>query len=173
MSSSLLPNDLQPGEPVLVSSCLLGKPTTWKAESKENSALLAFLERAGVEIIPVCPEMLGGLPAPRPPAEPAEGGGPAVWKGEQTILTVGGADPGKDVTASFLQGAEQAVELARQSGARYAFLKERSPSCGVSQSHVGGRIAALPGVATVALREAGLTVVAGDPPEGGQSAREN
>ena len=150
-----LPPDLRAGEPVLVSACVLGDNTRYDGSANPDPALLRALREAGAVLVPVCPEMLGGLPAPRPAAEPPHGDGRDVWAGRAPVLTVRGR---ADVSEAFRLGARRAVEEARRSGARYAFLKERSPSCGVAQSHSGGGLADGPGVATAALQEAGLQV---------------
>ena len=154
-----IPGDLRPGEVVLVSACVLGEAVRYNGTANSDQALLAGLRKAGAVIVPVCPEVLGGLGVPRPPAEPPEGDGAAVWAGRARVVTVGGESPGEDVTAGFLSGARQAQDLAKRTGARYAFLKERSPSCGVNRTHSGGAVIDGPGVTTAALREAGLTVL--------------
>ena len=52
---------------LLVSACLLGTPCRYDGKSKKNEAVCALAER--FELIPVCPEVLGGLPTPRTPSE--------------------------------------------------------------------------------------------------------
>ena len=75
-------------------------------------------------ILPVCPEVLGGLPTPRPPAERQPDG---------RVVT----REGVDVTAEYRAGAERVLELARAHGCTLAVLKERSPSCGRGQIYDG------------------------------------
>jgi uncharacterized protein YbbK (DUF523 family) len=83
--------------------------------------------RAEGRLVPICPEVAGGLPVPRPPAEIEGGaGGAAVLAGEARVVTADGTD----VTRAFLDGARAALDAARQAGARLAILKEGSPSCG-------------------------------------------
>jgi uncharacterized protein YbbK (DUF523 family) len=97
--------------------------------------------------IPVCPEQMGGLPTPRPPAE---------RRGEG-IFTVDGAD----VTAAYQRGAEAALELAKLYGCEAAVLKERSPSCGRGTIHDGtfsGGITAGDGVTSARLEAGGIPV---------------
>jgi uncharacterized protein YbbK (DUF523 family) len=74
-------------------------------------------------VVPLCPEVAGGLPVPRPPAE----------RLGDRILTIHGAD----VTANFESGAELALAAALRHGARIAILKEGSPSCGSSYVYDG------------------------------------
>ena len=102
-----------------------------------------------VRLIPVCPEVAGGLPVPRPAAERRPDG---------TVRT----EAGDDVTDLYRRGAEHAVALARATGAAGAVLKARSPSCGSGQIYDGthrGILAGGDGVTTEALRAAGVTVV--------------
>lgn len=150
-----LPADLRPGDPVLVSACLLGERVRYNGGTNLDGDLLSALRARGCRIVPVCPEVLGGLGVPRPPAEPPAGDGRDVWAGRARVRTVFG----QDVTAPFLSGARQARDLALLAGARYAYLKERSPSCGVRRSHSGGGLVDGPGVAAAALLEAGVTVL--------------
>ena len=132
---------------VLVSACLLGVACTHLGESRSNPAVLAL--RSEARLIPVCPEVAGGLATPRPRAERGRDG---------RVLTSEGAD----VTALYEKGAEQAVVLARATGARRAVLKARSPSCGSREiydgSHAGVLIAG-EGVTASALRGASVLVV--------------
>jgi uncharacterized protein YbbK (DUF523 family) len=138
---------------VLVSACLLGVSCRHDGAARP---LLSFpAELAGQALLPVCPEELGGLPTPRPPAELAGGDGGAVLDGRARALRADGSD----VTAQFLRGAERTVQLAREHGVRLACLKSRSPSCGAGLTHIGGRAAPGLGVAAAALRRAGVRLV--------------
>jgi len=101
--------------------------------------------------------MAGGLPVPRPAAEPRQGDGRDVWAGRQQVLTV---ETGEDVTQAFLDGARAAVSTAQAVQARLAILQERSPSCGVQSTHSGGELVDGPGVAAAALLAAGISVAA-------------
>ena len=53
---------------ILVSACLLGCPCRYDGQGKKHPEVEALRTR-GHELIPVCPEVQGGLPTPRPPAE--------------------------------------------------------------------------------------------------------
>ena len=106
---------------LLVSACLLGTPCRYDGKSKKNEAVCALAER--FELIPVCPEVYGGLPTPRPPAERCGDGD----------LTEAGAD----VTAQYRRGAEAALQLARLYNCRAAILKANSPSCGCGTIYDG------------------------------------
>jgi len=78
-------------------------------------------------LIPVCPEQLGGLPTPRPPAEILGGDGADVLSGTARVINL----RGEEVTEAFMRGAEEVLRLARLLGVRRAFLKAKSPSCGL------------------------------------------
>ncbi len=112
--------------------------------------------------MPVCPEVSGGLPTPRPPAE-IEGAhagldGTAVLDGRTRVIDIDGTD----VTPYFVNGARVALALAQELGIRRAVLKARSPSCGVGRIADGqfvGRLVAGEGVATALLKRAGIEVV--------------
>ncbi|MDF5755285.1 DUF523 domain-containing protein [Spongiactinospora sp. TRM90649] len=148
-------------ERILVSACLMGRRVRFDGEAKTSGhALLARWREEG-RLVPLCPEVEGGLPVPRPPAEIEDGaggtGGTAVLAGTARVLTSGGAD----VTAAYLAGARRALEAAESHGARIAILKEGSPSCGVLAVHDGsftGRKIPAAGVTTALLESHGVRV---------------
>ncbi len=132
-------------ETVLVSACLLGLATRYDGASKPASQVLAL--RKKFKLIPFCPEQLGGLPTPRPPAELFGGDGLAVLEARARVFT----REGKDVTAAFLRGAEEAAKLARLLGAKWAFLKARSPSCGLNPLGVAAARLLMEGIRLVEI----------------------
>ena len=98
--------------------------------------------------VPVCPEVDGGLPVPRPPCELRSGRAVAA--------------SGEDMTMQYLRGAEHARNTALRLGIRLAVLKEKSPSCGSSCVYDGTfsrRLVPGEGLAARALREVGVRVV--------------
>lgn len=98
-------------------------------------------------LIPVCPEQLGGLPTPRPPAE---------RQGEQ-VMTASGTD----VTEQYRRGAEETLRLCRLFGCKAAVLKERSPSCGRGRIYDGTHTRTLTagdGITAELLMKHGITV---------------
>lgn len=100
-----------------------------------------------LQLVPVCPEILGGLPTPRTPSE---------RQGERVV-----SKTGADVTAAYRKGAEEALRLARLFGCRKALLKERSPSCGRRQIYDGsfsGRLIPGDGVTARLLEQEGIAV---------------
>ena len=154
-----IPKDLKCGEAVLVSACVLGEATRYDGGDKGAPYLVDALNRVGVRIISACPEMLGGLPVPRPAAAMEVGNGIGAWQGDAKVKTV--ADD-VDVTPAFVAGAQAAVNLAQEHMVRYAFLQERSPSCGVRQTHSLNGLVDGPGVAGAALLSIGVQLIAVD-----------
>lgn len=143
---------------VLVSACLAGCRCRYDGGDKAQAEIVRLVE-AGLAV-PVCPEELGGLGTPRPPAALAGGGGDEVLDGTARVLTREGS---VDVTDAYLAGARETLRIAREVGATQAILKQHSPSCGCGStgSADGTRIAA-DGVTAALLRRAGLDVVASD-----------
>ena len=132
---------------ILVSACLLGEPCRYDGTGKGEPAL-EKLHAQGHTLVPVCPEVLGGLPTPRSPAERQLDG--RVVNRE-----------GQDVTGEYRAGAERALEAARTHGCTLAILKERSPSCGRGQIYDGtfsGTLVPGSGVAARLLEEHGVRV---------------
>jgi uncharacterized protein YbbK (DUF523 family) len=111
-------------ERIIVSACLLGMRTRYDGGSKTSEELVRKLHDACV--IPVCPEQLGGLPTPRPASFIASGDAADVIAGKSRIINTEGAD----VTGQFLRGAREVARLAEMWGAKTAYLKSDSPSCG-------------------------------------------
>ena len=132
---------------ILVSACLLGTLCRYDGASRPCGEL-ARQEVLGHRLIPVCPEVMGGLPTPRPPAE-LQRDGRVVDRA------------GKDVTEAYRLGAEEVLELARAHRCTLAVLKERSPSCGRGQIYDGsftGRLTEGSGVTARLLEEHGVQV---------------
>ena len=99
------------------------------------------------ELVPVCPECMGGLPIPHEPSE----------RVGDKVLSRSGAD----VTAPFQRGAELTLRRAQQTGARLALLKERSPSCGHGAIYDGtftGTVVPGSGVTAALLAKNGVMV---------------
>ena len=131
---------------VLVSACLLGVSCRYDGQSKAYPLMDELCRRH--EVVPVCPEIFGGLPTPRVPAE---------RQGERVVTKTGG-----DVTAEYRRGAGEAVRLAQTLGCTVAVLKERSPSCGSGQVYDGtftGTLTEGFGVAAERLMAAGIRVI--------------
>ena len=141
-------------KPVLVSACLLGQRCRYDGRHNEDGELQRLLARRREQAVPFCPEQAGGLATPRPAAwiERADAG--AVLDGEDRVVT----DAGRDVTGEFVAGAESALAECRAHGIEHAYLKERSPSCGVRNTHVAGVLVEGPGVTADLLARNGIAV---------------
>jgi uncharacterized protein YbbK (DUF523 family) len=135
---------------IVVSSCLLGAPVRHDARDKmcDHAVLRHWIEQG--RVVSVCPEMLGGLGTPRPPAE-------IVNDGSRRVITRDGAD----VTHAFEDGAHAAAERGRAENVRIAILKSGSPSCGSSFIYDGTfskTAVAGEGITAALLRSQGIVV---------------
>jgi uncharacterized protein YbbK (DUF523 family) len=126
--------------PTLVSACLLGFPCRHDGRDKRDERVLDRIR--GDEVIPICPEVAGGLGIPRAPA----------WHDGGRVVDASG----RDVSAQFDEGARQAVDAAREHGARLAILKQNSPSCGTRMTGTARGRAPGRGRAAQALADAGI-----------------
>ena len=130
---------------LLISACLLGVRCRYDGGSKPQPGVEELAGR--YRLIPVCPEQLGGLPTPRSPSE---------RQGDRVV-----SRQGRDVTAEYHRGAEEALRLLDFFHAEGAVLKERSPSCGKGVIYDGsfsGRLTGGDGVTAALLRENGIAV---------------
>lgn len=144
---------------ILISACLLGRPVRYDGNGKRLDDPRLDLWQTEGRLVPICPELMGELPVPRPAAEIAGGAGADVLAGRARVITA----TGEDVTAAFVAGAELALDLARENGCSHALLIDRSPSCGSLQiydgSFSGHRIAGA-GVTAALLSAHGIAVYA-------------
>ena len=108
-------------EKILVSACLLGLNCKYTGDNNGAEEIDECLK--DYEVIPICPEIMGGLATPRPPAE----------KVGDKIVT----NEGKDVTEQYTKGAQECLFLAQKYGVKKALLKKRSPSCGYGEIYDG------------------------------------
>lgn len=131
---------------ILCSACLIGTACRYDAKSKLSPEVMALLNRH--ELVPVCPEQLGGLPTPRPPCE-VQTDGRVVSK------------TGHDKSEEFARGAQEAMRLFKLTGCEAALLKARSPSCGKGLIYDGSFSGSLKpgnGIFTQALLYEGIPV---------------
>ncbi|MBO4987641.1 MAG: DUF523 domain-containing protein [Lachnospiraceae bacterium] len=106
---------------IMVSACLLGENCKYNGGNNLSEKVMKFIE--GHEVIPVCPEVMGGLPTPRVPSEIVNG-----------VVTM--AD-GRNVDTEFRKGAQIGLNLAKENEVDLVILQSRSPSCGVKQIYDG------------------------------------
>lgn len=129
-------------EPIKPMECMESSKT------RESIEMMTPDRERVVEIIPVCPEVLGGLPTPRTPAE--------IVNGEVRTRD------GQSVDREFRQGAWQALKIAREKQVDVAILQSRSPSCGVKEIYDGtfsGTRIAGSGIFASLLKEHGIEVI--------------
>lgn len=131
---------------ILVSACLLGESCRYDGKSKPCERVMALKDT--YNLIPICPEVMGGLPTPRVPSEIC---------GERVLMK-----DGRDVTENYNRGAQKALEIARQNACTVAILKEKSPSCGSGLIHNGlfdGGLVDGDGITTRLLKNEGIRVL--------------
>ena len=137
---------------IAVSACLLGETCKYNGGNNLRPELVEALQ--GHEVVPVCPEVLGGLATPRVPAE--------IVRGEVRNRE------GESVDAAFRRGAEAAWErMQAAGGCDLAVLQPRSPSCGVGTIYDGtftGTLVPGDGIFAALLRERGIPCVSADDP---------
>ncbi len=142
-------------EAILVSACLRGVPCRFDGRHKLSPELRDTV--SGRRVVSFCPEVAGGLPTPRRPAELVGGDGHDVLDGAARVVE----DTGRDVTEEFVAGAHRALAAARAAGCSEAVLMPRSPSCGRGTVHDGsftGELVAGDGVTAALLERNGITV---------------
>ena len=136
-------------EAILVSACLIGVCCRYDGESKPYPEVTALREK--YILLPICPEVDGGLPTPRTPSERV---------GDKVLMR-----DGRDVTENYSAGAAEALRKAKLFGCKKAILKARSPSCGKDKIYDGsfsGRLTDRHGVAAELLLANGVEVYTED-----------
>ena len=131
---------------IMVSACLIGENCKYNGKNNKNEKVLALLE--GNEAIPICPEVMGGLPTPRVPAE--------------VVRDVVTARDGRVVDEEFRRGARLSLAIAQREKPDLIILQSRSPSCGARQRYDGtftGTLIDRPGVTAELLIENGFQPV--------------
>ncbi|MGL1956675.1 MAG: DUF523 domain-containing protein [Colwellia sp.] len=103
---------------VLISRCLLGEKVRYNNEAIPLGHPLLLLWQKQQRLVLICPEVSGGLPIPRSPAE--------IQPNTGEVITFSGIN----VSKQFKQGAQMALNLCQQHNIRFALMKESSPSCG-------------------------------------------
>ncbi len=130
---------------LLISACLIGIPCRYDGKSVGRVDLKALSEK--YNLIPICPEIYGGLPTPRTPSERV---------GDKVIMR-----DGTDVTENYQRGADASLIFAVANQANLALLKERSPSCGKGVIYDGsfsGKLTDRHGVTAELLLASGIEV---------------
>jgi len=92
---------------------------TYSGSDNLTEDLEKLIEQLDAQMIMVCPEVMGGLPIPRPPAE--------IQTRDPLVIET---NQGKDVTHEYITGAKKALQIFLDNHVEVAILKFRSPSCG-------------------------------------------
>lgn len=140
----------------IASACLVGHKCRYNGEASEDSEVKKIYEQGLVKA--VCPELLAKLPVPRCPSEIVGGDGKDVLAGRARVM----AQDGVDITQEFVVGAQKTLEIAQQCGAKRAYLKAKSPSCGCGRIYDGtfsGQTKEGDGVTSVILKKHGVEVI--------------
>ena len=138
--------------PVLVSACLLGIPCRYNCRTKSRPDILDDLD---IIPVPICPEQLGGLPTPRPPAYFIGGDGQDVLEGGATLMN----REDIDVTHHFIHGAENVCKIAQLLKIKWAILKEKSPSCATHLVWTKDSLLSGVGVTAAMLKQMGVSIM--------------
>lgn len=134
---------------IIVSACLAGKKCRYDGKHKEQAEISELVAQG--KAIAVCPEELGELPTPRPPAENVAG----------KLITI----DGKDVTLNYKKGAELSLQIALENNCTQALLKSKSPMCGCDKVYDGtfsGTLTNGDGEFTKLLKANGVQVISID-----------
>ena len=140
----------------IVSACLAGVCTRYDAKIYEDNNIIKLIDSK--QVILVCPEQLGGLSTPRPPAEIVGGDGNDVLEGKAKVINKNG----EDVTKSFIKGAEETLRIAELYKVNKAILKRSSPSCGCGRIYDGsfsGNKIDGDGITSALLKKNGIEVM--------------
>ena len=172
----------------LVSACLAGFNTRYDGTNCLDGRVQKLVLSG--DAVPVCPEQLGGLPAPRPAVEFEDGDGADALDGRARVRVVGNAphptlsrrervispcaispEGGeglgvRDHTDALIRGAQETLRIARLYGIKEAILKDGSPSCGTTYVHSGGKKRAGRGITAELLLREGISVRAIDSLQG-------
>ena len=136
-------------EKILISACLIGLNCKYNGGNNENSKLVELMKEK--DLVPICPEQLGGLKTPRVSAE----------RKQEKVIT----KEGVDVTKEYQKGAEEVLNLAKKLNIKKAILKSRSPSCGIDEIYNGTFSHTLikrDGVTAELLKKNGIEVISSD-----------
>lgn len=143
------------GNIYIVSACLSGQRCRWDGQCLPREKQLNFFHN---NMIPICPEQLGGLTVPREPAQIIGGNGQDVLNNYARVITASGAD----VTRQFIKGAYKALKIAGFYKAEKIVLKERSPSCGVHYIYQGKNLISGTGVTCALFQLEGFKVLSSE-----------
>ena len=143
---------------ILISACLAGRTVKYSGGNNAVPWLCQWIERHKDQVLLVCPEMMGGLPVPRLPAEiQSRESDPGGFLKNRRVVN----KAGEDVTEQFLLGAAKVLELVKRHHITSAIMKSNSPSCSGSYIYDGtfsGTRIEGQGITAALLKEHGVKV---------------
>ena len=131
---------------IAVSACLIGENCKYSGGNNYSEKVIDYIK--GNEVLPVCPEVLGGLPVPRESAEIVNG--------------IVSHKDGTSVDKEFRKGVKKALETVKEQKIDLVILQSRSPSCGVNAIYDGsfsGKLISGRGVFADLLQKNGIKVI--------------
>ncbi|NLR91828.1 DUF523 domain-containing protein [Flammeovirga agarivorans] len=134
----------------IISSCLVGVKCRYNATCSNTVNLVDMIDSG--EAIPVCPEVIAGLPTPREPVE--------IQQTDDGLKVT--SKEGNDYTQQFLYSAEEVLKICKENNITKAILQSRSPSCGFGKIYDGtfsGKLIDGNGVVADKLFKNGINVV--------------
>jgi len=145
-------------EKALISACLLGVNCRYDGKNCYFEGLEDLMKEYC--LIPVCPEVFGGLTTPRDKSAIVKGdflpsSAEDVFEGKAKVIS----EKGVDVTRNFLRGAEETLKIAKIFGVKKAFLKSKSPSCGVQRVSCFGNVIKGIGISAFLLKQNGIETI--------------
>jgi uncharacterized protein YbbK (DUF523 family) len=138
---------------VMISACLAGLHTRYDGSAKPHPRLRELGALAA--LVPVCPEILGGLGIPRSPCHFVGGDGAAALRGEARLIDATGADR----TSFFLRAADETRRMVELVCPDLILFKEGSPSCGLRRVDIAGSWQSGCGVAPAMLRDSDIAII--------------
>ncbi len=138
---------------VLVSGCIVGIHCRYNGSTDIKEDVMQRLKE--INLVPLCPEQLGGLPTPRPRAWISSGDGGDVLSGRSSIIT----ETGEDVTDNFIRGAKEVEMIVKLLGIKSAYMKSKSPSCGFGKIWNGDKLVDGNGVCTALLVQNNVEII--------------
>ncbi|MFQ5861578.1 MAG: DUF523 domain-containing protein [Candidatus Brocadiales bacterium] len=143
---------MDPFKMILISGCLVGLECRYDGSTEKKDSLLASLK--GANLLPFCPEQMGGLSTPRPRAEIIGGDGHDVLAHKARVIS----EEGEDITEPFIRGATESMKLVRLFNITEAYLKGKSPSCGLGTILRNGHQVKGNGVCAALLSQNGIKI---------------
>ncbi|MFB0522570.1 MAG: DUF523 domain-containing protein [Candidatus Bathyarchaeia archaeon] len=139
----------------IVSGCLVGIDCRFDGKNRISTDLIEDFKKG--ELIPLCPEQLGGLPTPRPPSRIVNGNGYDVLDGRTRVVN----QKGDDVTEKFIKGATEVLKITKILDVEEAILESKSPSCGCGRIYdeISGELVESDGILTALLKRNGMRAI--------------